>query len=116
MHSKLTGFADIELEVIVIAGCDEALSALCTPSSLSVKTASFSLEIIHLNHTCQHSDNILCAKILERLLHIHYNRTSLDRHGCALQLDCYSEAHNQKEAIPVFSCPNQVLLSSSASL
>lgn len=74
MHSKLTGFADIELEVIVIAGCDEALSALCTPSSLSVKTASFSLEIIHLNHTCQHSDNILCAKILERLLHIHYNR------------------------------------------
>ena len=69
-----------------------------------MKTASFSLETIHWDHTCQCSDNfntylIPFVKFFQNTHCIHY--MSLDRHGC--QLDLLAEAYNHKAVILAFT-------------
>ncbi len=76
-----------------------------------MKTACYSLEIIHWNHTCQYSDNFHFAKkytnvisfikFLPSLHYIYY--TSLDRHGCKLQLGWLAEAYNYGVVILIFT-------------
>ena len=59
--NKLIGFADIDLRVIAVAPCDEALCWYSVIiNSLQVKAACFSLRVTLFNRTCRQSgDNLI---------------------------------------------------------
>ncbi len=98
-HHKLTGFADIELRVVVVAPCDElSISPLfCNNKSLSKEnmflTGNFSLEFFNVNTMINFTLLAFCLTPLKFLPHITYYM-NLDRHVCKLQRDWLVEVHN----------------------
>lgn len=110
VHHQLIGFADSEIQVIVVAPCDVASrGVLCTPLwKLSLLEDSlFSLEIIHWNHM------FLPKKTFHTFLKSSLHNMSLDRCVWKLQLDWLAEAHNYKEVILVKDAKIQHYLSES---